>query len=99
MPPQHVAKNCQALLAQAQASPTLHMDETGWREDGQNGYFWCLATQIPQPVRCYEYRRSRGSHVALRILGKFRGHLESDFYSAYNKYIVPHQYCWVHQSM
>src|SRR5213082_447081 len=27
-----------ALLGQAQAGPIAHMDETGWREDGQNGY-------------------------------------------------------------
>jgi transposase len=29
-----------ALRAAVQASPVVHADETGWREDGQNGYVW-----------------------------------------------------------
>ena len=94
--PQHVAEDCQTLLTQAQASPVLHMDETGWRQDGENGYICCLPPQIPQPVRYYEYHRSRSGDVALTMLGKFRGHLETDFYAAYNKYVGPHQRCWTH---
>ena len=43
------------LLAQARASPVAHMDETGWRENGQNGYVWGLATPGPQPVRYYHH--------------------------------------------
>lgn len=92
----HVSEDCQALLAQAQASPVLHMDETGWREDGHNGYIWCMVTQIPQPVRYYEYHRSRSGNVARQMLGGFSGLLESDFYAAYNKYSGPHQRCWTH---
>jgi hypothetical protein len=26
------------LLAEARASPVLHVDETGWRQDGRNGF-------------------------------------------------------------
>lgn len=92
----HLAQGSVALLAQARASPVLHMDETGWREDGQNGYIWCLATDTPEPVRYYEYHRSRGGEVAIQMLGKFAGHLVSDFYAAYNKYNGAHQRCWVH---
>src|SRR5919199_522162 len=44
-----------ALLAQARASPIVHMDETGWREDGQNGYVWGLGTPGPEPVCSYAY--------------------------------------------
>jgi len=43
------------LLAQARASPVAHMDETGWRENGQNGSVWGLATPGPQPVRYYHH--------------------------------------------
>ena len=68
------------LLAQARASPVAHMDETGWRENGQNGYVWGLATPGPQPVRYYHYDRSRAGSVATELLGDFEGHLGSDFY-------------------
>jgi hypothetical protein len=40
-----------ALLAQARASPLASLDETGWREDGQNGQVWGLVTPGPAPVR------------------------------------------------
>jgi Transposase IS66 family len=49
----------EALLAQACASPIVHMDETGWRENGQNGYVWGLVTPGPEPVCSYAYDRSR----------------------------------------
>ena len=26
------------------ASPVLHVDETGWRQDGENGYVWTFST-------------------------------------------------------
>jgi hypothetical protein len=32
------------LQAAIRASPVLHADETGWREDGTNGYLWTSAT-------------------------------------------------------
>jgi hypothetical protein len=38
-----------AFLAQARASPTAHMDETGGREDGQNGQVWGLVPPAPRP--------------------------------------------------
>lgn len=84
------------LKEEARASPVVHMDETGWREDGQNGYIWCLVVDAPQPVRYYEYYQSRAGAVAQEMLGTFKGHLVSDFYSAYNIYRGPHQRCWPH---
>jgi len=84
------------LLAQARASPVAHMDETGWRENGQNGYVWGLATPGPQPVRYYHYDRSRAGSVATELLGDFEGHLGSAFYGGYNRYAGQHQRCWAH---
>ena len=85
------------LKAQARASPVVHMDETGWREAGQNGYVWSLSTEGTQPVRYYEYDRSRAGAVATRLVGQdYRGHLVSDFYGGYNHLPGPHQRCWVH---
>jgi hypothetical protein len=87
-----------AQLKQAiRASPVLHADETGWREDGVNGFLWSFATAGPGAVRYYTYDRSRGQSVPRRVLGHaFRGHLVSDFYGGYNAYAGPHQRCWVH---
>jgi len=85
------------LKAQARASPILHVDETGWREDGQNGYVWCLTTPGPDAVRYFEYDHSRAGVVATRLIGKeYRGHLVTDFYGGYNALPGPHQRCWVH---
>ncbi len=85
------------LRMQARASPILHGDETGWREDGQNGYIWSLSTPTPTQIRYYEYDRSRSRLVVKRLLGGvFRGVLSSDFYSAYNIYAGKHQRCWAH---
>jgi transposase len=50
---------------QIRASPAVQMDETGWREDGVNGYVWCACT--PQ-LRYYEYHHSRGSEVVKAML-------------------------------
>lgn len=86
-----------ALKQQARASPILHGDETGWRENGVNGYIWAFSTPGEQAVRYYEYDPSRGQHVVRRVLGgQFDGHLVSDFYCGYNGYAGKHQRCWVH---
>jgi hypothetical protein len=85
------------LQAQAQASPILHADETGWREDGQHGYVWLLTTPGPEPVCYFERDASRSHAVFDRLRGPtFAGHLVSDFYGAYNSYPGKHQRCWVH---
>jgi hypothetical protein len=86
-----------ALQAQAQASPIMHADETGWREDGHHGYIWVLTTPGPAPVCYFERDASRSRAVLDRLLGgRFRGVLVSDFYSAYNSYAGKHQRCWAH---
>jgi hypothetical protein len=85
------------LLAQVRQQPVVHQDETGWRENGQNGYVWATVSEGPQAVRYYEYSPSRSHQVALRLLGEhFRGVLVSDFYAAYNLIPGLHQRCWVH---
>ena len=85
-----------ALLEQARASPIVHMDETGWREGGQNGYVWGLTTPGPMPVCYYAYDRSRAGAVAATLLDDFTGHLVTDYYCAYNHLGCKHQRCWVH---
>ena len=84
-----------AIKHAIRASPQVHMDETVWREDGDNGYVWAAST--PTGYRYYEFALSRGGAVAERILGAdFHGTLVTDFYAGYNWYAGPHQRCWVH---
>jgi transposase len=86
-----------ALLAQVRQQPVVHQDETGWRENGQNGYLWATVSDGPAAVRYYEYSPSRSHRVAQRLLSdRFRGVLVSDFYAAYNLIPGRHQRCWTH---
>jgi transposase len=85
------------LLAQVRQQQVVHQDETGWRENGHNGYIWATVSDGPEAVRYYEYSPSRSHQVALRLLGPdFRGILVSDFYAAYNLIPGLHQRCWTH---
>ena len=79
-----------------QRSPVVHGDETGWREDGRNGYVWAFVTAGAAAVRYFEFDFSRSHLVAQRILGDFRGWLATDFYAAYNLVRGRHQRCWSH---
>ena len=75
------------------ASPVVHADETGWRENGVNGYVWTFST----PTERYFLRRGRNKEVVDEALGdSFDGVLVSDFYAAYHHYPGLKQRCWVH---
>ncbi|MDQ3694799.1 MAG: IS66 family transposase [Chloroflexota bacterium] len=83
-----------ALLAEARASPVVHMDETGWRENGRNGYIWTVSTPT---VRVFSYAQGRAGAVADRLLGEGgTGTVVSDFYGAYDRLTRPQQRCWAH---
>jgi transposase len=83
-----------ALKAAIRGSPAVQADETGWREDGRNGYIWSASTPS---VRYYEYHHSRGSEVVEALLGTdFQGVLGSDFYAAYTIHQGLHQRGFVH---
>jgi len=84
------------IVAQTGASPVQHMDETGMRENGQNGYVWVQATEGPQPTRVFSYRRSRAGQVAKELLGDYEGVLTTDFYAAYDACGLTRQRCWAH---
>lgn len=87
----------EGLKKEVQAAEIVHADETGWREDGKNGYIWSFSTTGEAAVRYYEYDPSRAQAVVKRVLGdKTRGHLASDFYCGYNDYPGPQQRCWTH---
>jgi len=68
-------------------------DETGWRQDGENGYLWGFFTA---GARFFEYRKSRSAQVPKEILGEdFGGVVTCDFYAAYN-WLGLLQRCWFH---
>lgn len=75
------------------ASPVVHADETGWREDGKNGYAWTFST----PTERYFVRGRRSKSVVQEVLGEAcRAILVTDFYAAYHSYPGLHQRCWSH---
>ena len=76
------------MLERIRGSPVVHADETGWREDGANGYVWTFST----PTARYFLRRGRGKGVVDEVLGEspdpgegrlFSGVLVSDFYPTF----------------
>ena len=82
-----------AMVDRIRASPVVHADETGWRQNGNNGYVWTFST----PTERYFLRRGRGKAVVDEALGEsFSGVLVSDFYAAYHHYDGPKQRCWAH---
>jgi hypothetical protein len=83
----------QQLLEQVRGSPAVCGDETGWRQDGDNGYLWTFGTPT---VRYFLYRKSRSGQVPKEVLGEeFGGVVTCDFYGGYNKLGVL-QRCWFH---
>lgn len=85
------------LKQQIRQSRVIHGDETGWREDGQNGYVWVLTTPGADGIRYYEYDHSRGQAVVDRLLKDVHDAcLVTDFYCGYNNYAGPQQRCWTH---
>jgi hypothetical protein len=83
----------QGVRERIRGSEVVMADETGWREDGTNGYVWTFSTERER----YFLRRGRGKLVVDEVLGaRFSGVLVSDFYAAYNHYEGMHQRCWAH---
>ncbi len=81
------------ILERIRGSPVVHADETGWRQDGVNGYVWTFST----PTGRYFLRRRRNKEVVDEVLDEsFSGVLVSDFYAAYHHYPGLKQRCWVH---
>lgn len=81
------------IVERIRASPMVQADETGWREDGANGYVWSFST----PNEQYFLRRGRDKGVVDEVLDdSFSGVLVSDFYAAYNHYPGLKQRCWAH---
>ena len=83
----------EGIQERIRSSPVVHADETGWRENGVNGYVWTFST----PGERYFLHRGRGGEVVDEVLGQSCGGiLVSDFYAAYHHYPGMKQRCWAH---
>jgi hypothetical protein len=85
------------LLRLYRRAPVKHADETGWRDDGRNGYAWLFCTST---LSIFRFRSTRSGTVARDVFGAGRhaGTLVVDRYAAYNQYRGPIQYCYAHLS-
>ena len=71
-----------------------YLDETGWRINGRNHWFWDF---ISEKTAYYVIDRSRGHKVPRKVLGKDpTGITVNDFWSAYSKLGGKQQKCWAH---
>jgi hypothetical protein len=82
-----------ALVTDLQASTVVHLDETGWREHGHNGYVWTASTPT---IRIFRYGTRQKGMVDTLLGEPFAGTVVSDFYGAYTNDERVHQYCWAH---
>jgi transposase len=81
------------LQQEVRASPVVHADETGWRENGQHTTVWTVSTA--QLVYVHHGRRT--NEAIDGILGAdFGGTIVADCYAAYNHFLGLKQRCWAH---
>jgi transposase len=85
----------EALKEAYRTAPVTHADETGWRNDGQNGYAWLFCTIT---LSIFLFKNTRSSSVPKGIFGSegLPGVLVVDRYNGYNKLPLKIQYCYAH---
>lgn len=83
------------LIMEFRKEPVKHADETGWRNDGDNGYAWLFCSP---DTSIFRFEDNRSSRVRQIILGSRRlpGVLVTDRYGVYNKSPCSLQYCYAH---
>jgi hypothetical protein len=86
---------CARLITEYRRAPVKQADETGWRNDGHNGYAWLFCTET---LSLYRFRRSRSAQVPQQVLGPhpLSGVLVVDRYHGYNRAPCALQYCYAH---
>jgi transposase len=85
----------QKLIAEYRQAPVKQADETGWPNDGRNGYAWIFVTR---DITILRFRLTRSASVAKEVFGEeaLPGVLIVDRYQAYNKINCVIQYCYAH---
>jgi transposase len=87
------APEVERIRARVRASPLVQADETGWRQNGKNGYIWTFSTPT---ARSFLYGGRDKGMVDQALGDAFAGVLVSDFYKAYDHVRAPKQRCWAH---
>ena len=82
-----------AIRDAVRASPVVHADETGWRQNGQNRYLWVASTATD---RYFAIGRRTNDQIDAILGTDFSGILVTDFYAAYNHLLGLKQRCWAH---
>jgi hypothetical protein len=86
------------LLDRLPLESTLHVDETGHKDNGEKFWTWVFRAEL---YVLFRIDKSRGSQVLLDVLGEeFNGVLGCDYFSAYHKYMtdfnITVQFCIAH---
>jgi transposase len=97
------------LEAKVRSGPLLQLDETRLQVLGEPGrantalsYMWVARGGPPEaPVILYHYAPSRGTEVAVEMLGDYEGHVQTDGYEVYDRACdgaknVVHVGCFAH---
>lgn len=91
-----IFKNVPDRLVQLyRLAPVKQADETGWRDNGRNGYAWLFCTV---DLSIFRFRGTRSGSVAREVFGDapHTGALVVDRYGGYNGYQGPVQHCYAH---
>ena len=80
------------LLKQLKQSEYVHMDETGFRKDGQNGYIWGF---FNEKISILSAELTRSAKIVKNVLGNFLGLGITDGYVGYHG-LKLRQRCWAH---
>lgn len=83
-----------ALLPVIKQSPSIHMDETGHRQEGQNHWIWTVASNT---AAYFKITKSRGKKVVNELMSDYEQTVISDRYAVYNYFdSSQRQICWAH---
>lgn len=89
-----LATPCAEAVTYAQAQPIKNADESPWKQGPIAGYLWVCVTAC---VTVFMIQASRAEAAARALLGKVRGVLGTDRYSAYSWWPMAwRQACWSH---
>ena len=91
----YLESSMEALKHAYRHDPAKHADETGWRNDGHNGFAWLFCTAT---ASIFLFRNTRSSAIPKGIFGseQLPGVLVVDRYAGYSKLPVKLQYCYAH---
>jgi transposase len=80
------------IIKEMKKESYLHADETGFREDGKNGYVWGVFTKTQAIFLAV---RNRAAKHFIKLIRNFKGVIVVDGYGGYDWYPLK-QRCWAH---